>query len=184
MVERDRLIAPAYGYRVLGVRSRCGEEIALEQCSLRIPALAAVDADLRLLALAACTLGPALEARVSELFAARRPRLAIALDRLGTDALFRTADRCYERIRRDARRAGMQAGAEVNPGDPGAPIAMQTIISQLAETPGIHASPRGVLNPAMSLSMIVPIGHGLPSRQAGGRCDRCPSREQCRDRLH
>jgi hypothetical protein len=185
MIERDALVQPAFSYRILPVRELRGETVDLGDATLRVPELAAESGELTAVAAATCTLGRALEARVTALFGARRPLLALALDALGNEMLFRVADRAFARIRREARRQGLETGAELNPGDSGIALDQQAALLALAdaEQNRITLTAQGMLAPVKSLSFLAPLGRNLSVRSSG-RCDHCPSKDRCKTRAH
>jgi len=181
MIEREALARPAFGYRILPVQSVRGEAIDVGDAELDAPALVAEVGELRAVAAAACTLGTAIQERVSALFATRRRSLALALDTVANELLFRLADRAFATVRREARRAGLGTGIEASPGDPGVPLEQQARVLALADAAriGIHTSGAGMLSPVKSLSFLVALGPDLRRRSASGRCNCCPSRDRC-----
>jgi len=185
MIERDALTHPAFSYRILPVRELRGEIVDVGDATLRVPELVAESGELTAVAAATCTVGGALEARVTALFEARRPLLALALDVVGNEMLFRVADRAFSRIRREARRHGLETGAEINPGDSGTALDQQAALLALAdgERNRITLNAQGMLAPVKSLSFLATLGRNLSVR-ASGRCDHCPSKERCRTRAH
>ncbi|HEY5291552.1 MAG TPA: hypothetical protein VIJ43_04485 [Burkholderiales bacterium] len=181
MIEREALASPAFSYRILPVQTVLGDAIGVGEAVLDAPALAAATAELNAVAAAACTLGPAVQERISALFATRRRSLALALDTLANELLFRLADRAFATIRREARRTGLGIGIEASPGDPGVPLAQQAGVLALADAAriGIHAVGAGMLSPMKSLSFVVALGPNLRRHSAPGRCNCCPSRDRC-----
>jgi hypothetical protein len=122
-----------------------------------------------------------MQERISALFATRRRSLALALDTVANELLFRLADRASATIRREARRAGLGIGVEASPGDPGVPLEQQARVLALADAAriGIHTTSAGMLSPMKSLSFLVALGPNLRGRSAPGRCNCCPSRDRC-----
>ena len=182
MLEQDRLAAPAVAYRIVRVSRVDGAEIELDGKTIHAPVLTGAGGELQAVAAAVCTLGAAIERRITALFAARQPSLALALEDIGNEMLFRLADRSVATIRRSARRQGYASGNEVSPGDPGLALDLQNTVLELAGAARIAVSAPGaaMLFPVKSLSMLVALGRGLGSRPAPGRCDCCPSRDRCR----
>jgi hypothetical protein len=178
----EALIAPAATYRIIPVAAVCGATVDLGGTTLRAPALTAERGDLKALAAAVCTLGPAIEQRISQLFAARRRSLALALDSLANEMLFRLADRTVAAIAREARDSRWKTGVEISPGDPGMPLEQQPAVLALAGAAGIGVALAGAasLSPSKSVSMVVALGRGLQARTRAQRCDACPSRTRCR----
>jgi hypothetical protein len=181
MIEREALAMPAFGYRIFPVKNVRGDAIDLGDAALDAPALAAEAGELKAVAAAACTLGTAVQERISALFATRRRSLALALDSVANELLFRLADRAFATIRREARRGGLGVGIEASPGDPGVPLAQQARVLALADVAriGINVTGAGMLAPIKSLSFLVALGSNLRRRAAPGRCNCCPSRDRC-----
>jgi hypothetical protein len=182
MIEDEALARPAFGYRILLVQTVRGDAIDVGGAALDAPVLAAACSELTAVAAAACTLGAAVQERISALFATRRRSLALALDTVANELLFRLSDRASATIRREARRAGLGSGVEASPGDPGVPLGQQARVLALADAAGIgiHTTGTGMLAPVKSLSFLVALGPNLRRRAAPGRCNCCPSRDRCR----
>ena len=151
LLGRERLVAPAFTYRIENSE-----------------------------AAAACTIGPALERRVAELFRSGERLLALELDALGNERLFCLAKRALSTIGRDAQRHGQRAGDERYPGDDGMTLEEQLHALELAhaDSIGIAVTAGGMLSPVKSLSFLVPLGPTL-KKSRGGPCRRCPSRARC-----
>lgn len=181
MIVREALARPAFGYRIVPVKTVRGDVIDVGVAALEAPVLAAEIGELQAVAAAACTLGAAVQERISDLFATRRRTLALALDTVANELLFRLADRALATIRRDGRRAGLGSGIEASPGDPGMPLGQQACVLALADAAriGIHATAAGLLAPMKSLSFLIALGPSLRRRSAAGRCTCCTSRDRC-----
>ena len=181
MLASEPLTAPAFMYRILPARIAGGDMIEVGNAVLVAPVIAGEPGNLLALAAAACTLGTPLQERISRLFATRRRSLALALDAIGNELLFRLADRVTAAIGRDARREGMGMGMEVSPGDPGLALDQQATVLALAGSRCDHiaVTGAGMLAPVQSLSMVVTLGHNLRRRSAAARCKACPSRDRC-----
>jgi hypothetical protein len=151
LMGRERLVAPAFTFRIENN-----------------------------VAAAACTIGPALERRVAELFHAGERLLALELDALGNERLFCLAKRVLSAIERDTKRRGERTGDERYPGDPGMGLDEQARVLELAgaASKGIRSTPGGMLFPVKSMSFVVPLGTSL-RKSSGGPCRRCPSRTRC-----
>ena len=183
LTDQEGLAHPGSAFRVHRVKAIRGSTFDMGEACLPLPAFSELEG-VSSLASAACTIGAALEERVSDLFRSREPLLAMALDDLGTQLLFRLSDRLYARIRREARRQGLQAGEAQSPGDEGLSIDAQPAVLALAgiDPQVVSANSRGMLRPVKSLSFVVALGPHLPARSLPPRCLRCASRETCRVR--
>ncbi len=184
LIARERLSHPRSAYRVHRVKSVRGVRFDLGDATLCIPAFAGLER-IEALACAACTVGAALEQRVSALFRAREPLLAMALDDAATEVLFGLSDRLYARVRREARAHAWHAGEAQSPGDEGLSLEEQSTVLALSgiEADAVAANSRGMLRPVKSLSFVVALGPDLPVHAFLPRCLRCASREGCRVRL-
>jgi len=149
--------------------------------TVHAPGFVGESGELVAVAAATCTLGTPLQERISELFVTRRRSLALALDTIANELLFRLADRAATAIRRDARRMNLETGLELNPGDEGIPLDQQAAVLALsgAGARGISISDAGMLTPLRSLSMLVALGRNLRRRSTAARCEACPSRVRC-----
>jgi len=106
LLERDAFVTPAAAYRIVPVAAIRGTAIDLRECVLHASALVEDPGELLAVAAAVCTLGGAAEQRVAQLFAGRRRSLALALDGVANELLFRLADRTVAAIAREARKSG------------------------------------------------------------------------------
>jgi len=188
LLREESLLAPVWAFRIHPVREIRAGFVDLGASGIRAPAIAELQEGVTAIAAAACTLGPALEARIAAMFATReRLRgapsrvLAMALDELANERLFRISDQLYARIVRAARVSGLRAGPPENPGDPGIALDEQSAVLALSgiETQAISANLSCMLSPVKSISFVVALGAGLPDRPAASRCLSCASRERC-----
>ena len=128
-----------------------------------------------------CTLGPALERRVSELFAQRRASLAMALDELGNELLFDISRRAQDRMQAEASRRGLSHERRVARRRPraGAGCAGRRAAPGRAPTASASAwAKASLMHPLKSTSMVLGVGVDLPA-SAWSRCDTCNSRDKC-----
>jgi hypothetical protein len=133
-----------------------------------------------LVAAGVCTIGDALEKRVSEGFAASDRLRAVMLDEIGTLALFRVSDRLEKEIQAEAARMGLEAGGVLNPGEDGFEMSQQETIVELANGSSIGvSSTTTMLAPRKSISMLLGIGARMPKWSRGERCAVCAARDRC-----
>lgn len=130
--------------------------------------------------LAVCTIGPALEARVSELFAAGDSLRALALDGAGVAALGELSRMVGERVCDEAATRGLRAGMRASPGQEGWPIEQQRVLFGLvaAGEIGVRLTESCFMVPRKSLSFTVGLGPDM--RADATACDFCSKRERCR----
>lgn len=184
MIGRESLVTGAFSYRIAAVQRVEGDLLDFGAGTLKVPALTRVAAGLTATAAVACTLGGALESRVSALCKERRVSLAFVLDELGNELLMYTVRHALSQIRREARRSGESSGSSFSPGCSGFALDQQAAVIALAggECHGISVTSHGMLNPVKSRSMIIAIGPGLTTQPLRKRCETCSSRKICRYR--
>jgi hypothetical protein len=178
------LLVPAAVQAVLPVRDRHRRTIVLEggavlEGSLVARALAGATE----VALAVCTIGPALEARVSELFAAGDPVQALALDGAGVAALGGISRLVCERVCADAAARGLRMGMRASAGQEGWPLEQQRVIFGLlpADQIGVRLTESCLMLPRKSVSLA--IGSGPKMRADATACNFCSKRERCNWRV-
>jgi len=181
LLERESPAAPAFGYAIHPAHKLSDDTLRVAEAELTVPALAGQNGELAAVAAVACSLGASIQHRVSELFALRRPALALALDTLASELLFRVADRAVAAVRRDAHRMGLSVGGEASPGDPAFALEHQAAVLALADAGAnsVATLHDGMLTPVHSLCTLVSLGRNLPRHSASTRCSRCPSADRC-----
>jgi hypothetical protein len=120
-----------------------------------------------------CTIGPALEARVSSVLP-HDPVLALALDGLGSAACERLASSLCEELGREAAAQGLQVTGPLTPGMIGWALhPAQTAVFALVDPApiGVRLTASGQMIPRKSVSFIVGIGAEVRPRTSA--CERC-----------
>ena len=108
--------------------------------------------------LGTCTLGPALQCRVSELFQ-EEPASAVVLDEIGTHWVLQLGNNMYQDIRTAARVAGKQASPSYRPGIGRWPLELQSELLTHLRAAEIGVRLVGdMLEPSKSISMVVAVG--------------------------
>ena len=186
MMEEDGLAIPAYSYRSTEVRGASGEVLDFGPASICAPGLAEVSTRLTAVTAVVCTLGPAIEERVSQLCAGRRLSLAFALDQLGNELLMYTARRVLLLVRAAARQQGLSIGDALSPGGRGIQLDQQGTVVAMADGArlGVSVTDQGMLHPVKSRSMVIGVGSGLTAKPLRRRCEGCSSRGTCGYRAH
>jgi hypothetical protein len=181
LVEREALIEAVWRWSIVPLDTAPAETLCAGGETFHAPWLRPKTGELTALAFAVCTIGPALERRVSSLFAERRPSLALALDMLGNEALLALSRRSQDLLLVEVRRGGLSMAGELRPGDPGLGLDAQAAVLRLAkaEEIGVAVTRLNMLNPAKSASAMFGVGVDLPPAQ-WSRCDHCPSRKGCK----
>lgn len=181
LANAEDLANAAWSYRIVPLDTPVGETLHLAGETLHAPWLLPASGQLTALACAVCTVGLALEARVTALFAEKRASLALALDELGNELLFATSRWLQDRMLADARRQQLKLSGELHPGDPGLGLNAHAAVLRLAQAEAINVSLRHghTLFPLKSSNIVMGAGIDLP-KAAWSRCDRCPSRAKCK----
>ena len=98
MIEREDLLNAAYCYCIVPLDEPPNSCLRAGGETLDALRLVPETGQLTAIAAAICTLGPALEQRITALFSERRTSLALALDGLGNELLFALSRRLQDRI--------------------------------------------------------------------------------------
>lgn len=177
--KAQALLAPVALYDTLPVRDFRHRVILKSGASFEGPLVTRALAGATELALAVCTVGPALEERVTALLSAGDPVRALALDGAGTAAVGEIARMVNERVCDQASKRGLRIGMRVSPGQEGWPLEQQRVLFDLlpAEEIGIRLTESCLMLPRKSVSFA--IGLGLEMRADETPCDFCSKRERC-----
>ncbi len=185
LAEGSSLIESGVLYRSLPVESVRHERITLAGGSqLTGPLLAQHLAPAQRIALIVCTIGDALERRISSLMR-DEPAYALALDGFGSAAVEALGAAICARLEDEAARDGKCTSIPLSPGMIGWPvdIGQPQIFSLLdADVIGVTLNERAQMIPHKSTSMI--LGISRSSFSAGRTCDFCALRETCRYQDH
>jgi hypothetical protein len=173
----------AFSYTFAGLEGPARGLLSNEGRDALVPWALPASGRLTAVACCVCTLGPALPARIQELFRGRQPGLAVGLDELGNELLFALIRRAQDRILTDARRQGLTMAGELCAGDPGLALSAQPLVLQLADASsiGVVLTPSLLMQPEKSSSSVLGVGIDLPATD-WSRCDECRSRERCAHR--
>ncbi len=181
LIGREKLLAPAFSFRVVELDAPAEEVLRVGGETLYAPRMLPESGELIGLACGVVTIGPALEKRVSSLFAEKCVSLALALDDIGNQLLLAATRHAQDRMLASTRARGLSMAGELRPGDPGLALQTQALVLRLADAAsiGVSASRGHALTPHKSISMVLGVGIDLPPAR-WSRCDDCPSREKCR----
>lgn len=183
MAEGLSLIRPVAVYRELAVRQVRQERLELDGDGFLAGPLPAQHlAAAERVIVAVCTVGEALEARVSALMASD-PIYALALDGFGSAAVEALANALCRTFAERAEAAGEKTSLPLSPGQPGWPLAegQAQIFALIDPSPiGVQLTDHAMMVPRKSLSMVVGLGRNL--EVVGSPCDACPLKERCRHR--
>ncbi len=178
--EVPALLAPAALYVILPVRDFQRQRVTLEGGAVfEGPLVARALAGATEVALAVCTIGPALEERVDALFAAGDPVQAMAWDGAGIAALSEVSGIVVAWIRDEASACGLGSGMRASPGQEGWSIWQQRVLFGLvpAGEIGVRLTESCLMLPFKSGSFV--IGLGPEMRPDAVTCDFCSKRERC-----
>ncbi|MBK6631414.1 MAG: hypothetical protein IPG33_10410 [Betaproteobacteria bacterium] len=180
LIRVEQLAEAAYSYDIVSLDVPAAETLYAHGEALYAPRLLPESGQLTALACAVCTLGPALETRISSLFTERHASLAMALDSLGNELLMAVSRRAQDRMLADARRRGLTMAGELRAGDPGLALDTQAAVLRLAQSEliGVRLTGGLLMRPLKSVSMVLGVGIDLPPVQ-WSRCDGCRHRVKC-----
>ncbi len=179
--EAQSLLVPAALYTILPVHGLEHERVLLGNGMVfEGPLVVRALAGATQVALVVCTIGPALEERVSALFAAGDALRAMALDGAGVAALGEVSRMVRERICNEAATHGLRTGMYASPGQEGWPLEQQRILFRLlpAERIGMRLTQGCLMLPRKSVSFA--MGLGPEMRPDVVACDFCSKRADCR----
>ncbi len=185
MQEGTSLLRPKVVYRELAVEGVRHERLILNggqylESKLLFQHLAAA----KTLCIVLCTIGEALEKRVSEIWESNMV-YALALDGVGSAAVEALANAACEYFEKQAADKGLQASIPLSPGMVDWPVeeGQPQVFRLLGEAGSVvRLTPGNIMIPRKSLTLIMGIGAEMKS--AGRACDYCAMRETCRYQDH
>lgn len=147
-------------YALAGELARPQQDLELLPAA-ELPELEAVLPGAEQIVVGVCTLGPAIEQRVEQLFAVD-PVAALILDELGSLWVQALARQMHDEVRALAHAAGLRASPSYRPGIGRWPLSLhRLILAQVdAGALGVHLLGDRLL-PQKSISMIVALGRAL-----------------------
>jgi hypothetical protein len=134
------------------------------------------------LLVAVYTIGPALEARVSELYRMGEPLLSYMLDCVGIMALGLVGERLRRLAEEQAAGRGWGVSPALSPGGlVGWPVQGQRELCAMLPLAdiGVWLNEYCVLEPHKSVSMVIGLGPGYESHEVGSVCHYCALRDTC-----
>jgi len=178
------LFAPAAIYGEFEVRDVAGErvELAVDSASLTVGPKADLLSPAQRLLATVYTIGPALEARVGELYRAGEPLLSYMLDCAGVMALGMVGERLHRLAEERAAGRGWGVSPALSPGGlVGWPVQGQRELCALLPLAdiGVQLNRYCVLEPHKSVSLVIGLGPGYESHEVGSVCRYCALRNTC-----
>lgn len=174
--EAYRLFHPRAVYTELAVVETSGSEIRLSNgLIMRVGGALKVWEGLEYLAVALCTIGPALEDRVSDLFSLSEYPSALMLDSVGSVAADSLADQVNYLVCDKAARTGMMVGPRLSPGYGAWELKEQEVLFTLlpAHSIGVQLTESCAMIPQKSVSFCSGIGKKLSTKATSTRCRHC-----------
>lgn len=180
LIDAEDLAEASYIYRIVPLERPASEILHADGEQLHAPLLLPESGELTALGCGVCTLGPRLEARLSQLFQQKRASLALAIDEIATEMIFAIGRRIQDRMLSECYRRGLTMAGELHAGDPGLDIDAQAAVLRLAEAHkiGVGLHGRHLMRPLKSGSVVLGVGRDLPA-VSWSRCDTCPSATKC-----
>ncbi len=176
----EDLVEASYSYNIVPLSGPVGETLEAGGERIHAPRLLPESGQLTALGCGVCTLGPKLEARISQLFGEKRASLAVSLDEVGNEMIFALGRRIQDRMLSECYRKRLTMGAELHAGDPGLELEAQAAVLRLAEADriGVALYKGNLITPLKSGSVVFAVGRNLPE-VSWSRCDGCPSAAKC-----
>lgn len=180
LIDAEDLAEASYSYRIVPLERPASEILYADGEQLHAPILLPESGELTALGCGVCTLGPRLEARLSQLFQQKRASLALAIDEIATEMIFALGRRIQDRMLSECYRRGLTMAGELHAGDPGLDITAQAAVLRLAdaESIGVQIKSGHLMTPLKSTSLVLGVGRDLPV-VSWSRCDTCPSSNRC-----
>ncbi|HXH82306.1 MAG TPA: hypothetical protein VNN07_05180 [Candidatus Tectomicrobia bacterium] len=173
------LVEPRAVVRWLPVRAIDAEGLGVADQRLRIPGLAGAWGPVEHVALAICTIGDRLEARVGALWDARELPLAAMLDSVGSGAVESLAEHVNDLLCQQGLRAGLRVTNRVSPGYGAWDVAEQATLFRLCpgDPIGVTLNEASFMTPTKSISLLAGAGTRARVDHYFSQCARCWMRE-------
>ena len=178
LAEGRRLMAPRAVARWAPVTRRDADALVVEGEALVIPHIGERWGPVDQVAVAVCTIGEALEQRVSALWAARELPLASMLDSVGSGAVESLAEYVNDLLCQQGLPA-LRVTNRISPGYGDWDVAAQRRIFRLCdgEAIGVRLNEACVMTPGKSISLMVGAGPEARVDHYFSQCARCWMRE-------
>jgi hypothetical protein len=134
------------------------------------------------LVMAVGSIGPALDRTAREWFAGGRELEAFVLGEIGNLAIGKLGDCIPQKVGEWAAARGLETSGALSPGGTGVELSEQRVVVEVAAARriGVELSSACMLVPVKSVSMLIGLGHGLPTWTHAQACELCASRDTCR----
>ena len=174
--EGDRLMEPRAVYRAVPVVAGGRDSIRVAGgVELRIPEIGRLWGAIESVGIAVCTIGDALESRVSELWESRELPLAAMLDSVGSAAAECLAEYVNDLLCQVAIAERLNVTNRISPGYAGWDVAEQRLVFSLCpgDPAGVTLNSACFMTPTKSISLLVGIGAEARVDHYFTQCRRC-----------
>lgn len=172
------LMEPRAVLRTLRVL-RAGDRLTADGVTLTIPRIADRWGAVEAVTAGVCTIGEALERRVSELWDARELPLAMMLDSVGSGAVESLAEYVNDELCREGVARGMRVTNRVSPGYGGWDVAEQRLLWRLCPGDAVDVAMNDACFMSPTKTITILVGAGLHARVDDyfSQCGRCWMRD-------
>ena len=181
-VRKLHLLKPSFAYEIYSITSFDHDELFLEgNLTLHGRLLPAFLPDAREVSIAVCTIGPALEEKVTEYSSGKEALRSLLLDGIGSAAVDSLSQEVFRFMLREASSHGYQVSCPLSPGMPGFPLKEQRQLMKMvpAQDIGLSLTKSGIMVPRKSESMVFGIGPNMKNWTQAERCAHCPLYKFC-----
>jgi hypothetical protein len=178
MAEGRRLMAPRVVARWARVTRRSADDLEADGESLAIPSIGPRWGAVEHVAAAVCTIGEALERRVSALWEARELPLASMLDSVGSGAVESLAEYVNDLLCQQGL-PSLRVTNRISPGYGEWDVAEQRRLFRLCpgDAVGVHLNEACMMTPGKSISLMVGAGTAARVDHYFSQCARCWMRD-------
>jgi len=183
-VTEQNMLRPAIVWESRRVLESSGTRVRLEGGSEMAQASAVVEllAAAEELVMAVASIGPDLDRVTREWSADGRQVEAFVLGEIGNLAIGKLGDGIPQSVSEWAAGRGFETSGALSPGGTGIDLTEQRVVVEVAgaQRIGVELTTGCMLSPVKSMSMLIGLGHGLPTWSHAQACDLCSSRDHCR----
>jgi len=181
-IKKLHLLKPSFAYNIYSINSFDHDELLLEgNLTLHGRLLPAFLSGAGQISVVVCTIGPALEEKVTE-YASRKETLrSLLLDGIGSAAVDSLSQEVCRFMLHEASSHGYQVSCPLNPGMPGFPLKEQRQLMKMVPSQdiGLSLTKSGIMVPRKSESMVFGMGPNMKHWTQAERCAHCPLYESC-----
>jgi hypothetical protein len=170
-----RLMAPRAAVRWYPLRSRRDDTLEIPGAALTIPGIARHWGVIDWVAVAACTIGDAVEREVARLWGAREFPLAVMLDSVGSAAVESLAEYVNDTLCAEGVASGLAVTNRISPGYGDWDVSDQRVVFGLAagSVLGVRLNEACFMTPEKSITLLAGAGRGARVDHYFSQCARC-----------